>query len=463
MSNPFFDSELYSFAFERACEHLDNLPSRKVAPEAAAIERLDELHVPLSDEGTEPLQVIEELNRYMAPATVAMSGPRYFGFVIGGTYPVSLAANWLAGAWDQATGIYRVTPGTATIEQVALDWLVDLFDFPAGTSGGIVTGATVANFTALAAARNATMNSVGWDVEAKGLIGAPDVDVIVGDEFHPSVMKSLGMVGLGRNRVKKLPVDDQGRIVARDLPAVDKPTIVCLQAGNVNTGSFDPFAAIIQHFRSQSHGHRVWVHVDGAFGLWAAANPEFDELTEGLNLADSWATDAHKWLNVPYDSGCVFVRDFRHVEAAMAITAEYLPTQTTFRNPSDYTPELSRRARGLEIWATLKHLGRQGVAELVGRCCRHARMFAALLQDAGFEILNDVVLNQALVSFGSPQETHRVIEEIQQDGTCWCGGTVWQDRTAMRISTSNWATSDDDVVKSAEAMIRIAKMQSANA
>jgi glutamate/tyrosine decarboxylase-like PLP-dependent enzyme len=335
---------------------------------------------------------------------------------------------------------------------VALRWLIDLFELPAGSGGAFVTGATVANFTALAAARNAVLARVGWNVEAYGLFGAPPITVITGDEAHPTLLKSLGMLGLGRARIVRVPVDGEGRMRADLLPAMQGPTILCLQAGNVNTGAFDPFAALI----APAHAAGAWVHVDGAFGLWAKAAPALRSLTRGLEQADSWATDAHKWLNVPYDSGLAFVRDANALKAAMAITAEYLPTESAERNPSDFTPELSRRARGVEVWSALRALGRAGLAELFERNCRQARRFAAGLAQAGHEVLNDVVLNQVLVAFGEPAKTRRIIAALQRDGTCWCGGTVWQRRTAMRISVCSWATTDADVEQSLAAMLRLA-------
>jgi glutamate/tyrosine decarboxylase-like PLP-dependent enzyme len=297
------------------------------------------------------------------------------------------------------------------------------------------------------------LQGAGWNIEAEGMFGAPPITVIVGAEVHPSVIKSLGLLGMGRNRLIRVPADGQGRMRAEALPAISGPTIVIVQAGNVNTGAFDPFPEIIK----RAHQAGAWVHVDGAFGLWAATVPSMTKLTAGMADADSWATDLHKWLNVPYDSGAAFVREPDTLRAAMAITAEYLPATGAFRNPSDYTPELSRRARGVEVWAALRSLGRKGVTELIERNCRQARRFAEGLQAAGYKILNEVVLNQVLVSFGEAETTNRIISEIQTDGTCWCGGTVWQGQTAMRISVSSWATTDADVEKSLEAMIRIGR------
>ncbi len=310
----------------------------------------------------------------------------------------------------------------------------------------------MANFTALAAARHAVLARAGWNVEADGLFGAPPINVVIGEEAHTTLLKSLGMLGLGRSRVVRVPVDGQGRMRADALPSLQAPTIVCVQAGNVNSGAFDPFGPLIE----RAHADGAWVHVDGAFGLWAKAAPSLRHLARGLEHADSWATDAHKWLNVPYDSGLAFSRDGHALSAAMAVTAEYLPSQSQHRNPCDFTPELSRRARGVEVWAALRSLGKVGLAELFERNCRQAARFAQGLRAAGYTILNKVVLNQVLVAFGDPEHTRNVIAALQREGTCWCGPTVWQGHTAMRISVSSWATTDDDVERSLEAMLRVA-------
>ena len=440
-------------AATRAQRYLAALSTRAVAPSPAAIAGLAALDAPLPPGPQDAAAVLARLDEIVSPATMAMAGPRFFGFVIGGALPVAVAANWLATAWDQNTGLYAATPGTAHIEQAALARLLDVLQLPRDAAGAFVTGGTVANLAALAAARHRVLANAGWSVEADGLFGAPPVTVIVGEEAHPTLLKSLGVLGLGRSRVTRVAVDDQGRMRPDALPRMVGPTIVCLQAGNVNTGAFDPVAQIAPRAREAG----AWVHVDGAFGLWARATPARAHLAAGVELADSWATDAHKWLNVPYDSGVAFVRDAEALRAAMAITAEYLPTAGPQRNPSDYTPELSRRARGVDIWAALETLGRSGVAALIEGCCEHARHFAAGLAAAGCEILNEVVLNQVLVSFGSPQRTLAVIAALQQDGTCWAGSTVWQGRTAMRISVSCWATTSDDVEKSIAAILRIAR------
>jgi glutamate/tyrosine decarboxylase-like PLP-dependent enzyme len=439
-------------AATRAIQYLEGLPSRSVAPSTEAVAALERLIETLPEEQSPPDEVLRRLDETCSPATIAMAGPRFFGFVIGGALPVTLAANWLAGAWDQNSAFYNVTPATALLEQVALGWLVGLFGLPRGCGGAFVTGATTANFCSLAAARNSTLRRVGWNVEADGLFDAPPITVVVGEEAHPTLFKSLGMLGLGRGRVIQVPVDSQGRMRADALPRLAGPSIVCVQAGNVNTGAIDPIAALCE----RAHEAGAWVHVDGAFGLWAAASPALASLTQGIAGADSWATDAHKWLNVPYDCGLAFVRDPDALRAAMAISAEYLPSESPVRNPSDFTPELSRRARGVEVWAALRTLGRRGVADLVERTCRHARRFAEGLSAAGYPVLNEVVLNQVLVAFGDADTTNQVIAELQSEGTCWCGGTVWQGRTAMRISVSSWATTDEDVEKSLEVMLRIA-------
>jgi glutamate/tyrosine decarboxylase-like PLP-dependent enzyme len=444
---------LLESAAARAISYLEALPGRAVAPTEQALARLPELDVELQEERRDPQEVLRLLDEVVSPATVAMAGPRFFGFVIGGAQPATLAANWLAGAWDQNSALHRVTPATALLERVALDWLLELFGLPRGSGGGFVTGATMANFAAVAAARHGLLERAGWNVEAEGLFGAPPITVVVGQEAHPTLFKSIGLLGLGRERVVRVPVDGQGRMRPDGIPELSGPTIVCTQAGNVNTGAFDPIGEICRRVR----GRNVWVHVDGAFGLWAATSPKLAHLADGLAEADSWATDAHKWLNVPYDCGVALVRDAQALQAAMAITAEYLPTQSEERNPSDFTPELSRRARGVEVWAALRSLGRRGVAGLIEGACDHARRFAEGLAAAGYRVLNEVVLNQVLVSFGDAELTGRVIAELQRDGTCWCGGTVWQGQTAMRISVSSWATTAEDVELSLEAMLRAAR------
>jgi glutamate/tyrosine decarboxylase-like PLP-dependent enzyme len=439
-------------AAARSRRYLESLDVRHVRPLTDGIEALARFDEPLPDEPRDATETLRLLDEIGSPATMAMAGPRFFGFVIGGALPVTVATNWLTTAWDQNTGLWESTPATAKLEAVALEWLIDLLGLPRETGCGFVTGATVANMTALAAARHAVLEREGWNVEARGLYGAPPITVIVGAEVHPTVKKSLGVLGLGRDRVVTVPSDEQGRMRPDALPPLHGPTIVCLQAGNLNTGAFDPMAPLID----AAHRAGAWVHVDGAFGLWARVAPTRRHLADGIEHADSWATDAHKWLNVPYDSGIAFVRDAHALRSAMAITADYLPTETRYRNPADHTPELSRRARGVDVWAALRTLGRKGVADMIERTCRHARRFAEALRAAGHTILADVVLNQVLVSFGDAARTKRVIARVQEDGTCWCGGTVWQGKAAMRISVCSWMTTDADVEKSLQAILRCA-------
>ncbi len=439
---------------QRASAYLDGLPARPVAPLPAAVARLQELDEPLPEGPQSAHTVLQRLDELGSPATAGMAGGRFFGFVIGGALPAALASNWLATTWDQNAALHGPTPGVAVFEQVALNWLLDILGLPTDCAGAFVTGATQANLCGLAAARHAVLKQVGWDVEADGLFGAPPITVIVSHEAHPTLFKSLGVLGLGRNRVVRVATDGQGRMRADQLPEISGPTILCLQAGNVNTGAFDPLQALC----ATAHAAGAWVHVDGAFGLWAAAAPELRALCAGVEQADSWATDAHKWLNVPYDSGLAFVRDGNSLRAAMSVSAAYLPSSAS-RSPSDTTPELSRRARGVDVWAALSSLGRSGVADLITRCCRHARRFAAGFTAAGHEVLNDVVLNQVMVRFGDASRTRRVIAEIQAEGTCWCGVTEWQGHTAMRISVSSWATTADDVERSLAAMLAVADRQ----
>ena len=443
--------EIINIFSEKAKRYIKSINSRSVFPAPEDIERMKYLDIPLQDYSVEPLEVINELDKFGSPATVASTGNRYFGFVIGGASPAPLAANLLAGVWDQNAGIEVASPVSSFIETVCRKWLIDLLKLPLETEVGFVTGATMANFTGLAAARHALLKKAGWDVEKDGLFNAPPIQIIVGEEVHVSILKALGMLGLGRNKVTKVPVDAQGRMKPTLIPKYSEPTIICAQAGNVNTGAFDPISEICE-IASLSD---AWVHIDGAFGLWAAASARYAHLSKGIQKADSWATDAHKWLNVPYDSGIVFVRDKDHLISAVSTDAAYLVSGAK-REPFHYVPELSRRARGIEIWAALRALGKKGLANLIESNCENASLFAQKLSAAGYRILNDVVLNQVLVSFGDSKTTKRVIQRVQEDGTCWCGGTEWQGKTAMRISVSSWRTTEADIEESSNAIIRIA-------
>ena len=443
--------DLLTDAGARAASYASGIGTRRIAPRPEDIARLSSLGGPLPEEPSDPKEVIALLDEVGSPATIASTGGRYFGFVTGGSLPAALAANWIASAWDQNSAMRVMSPVSAALEDITLGWLRDALALPTSTGVGFVTGATMASFSCLAAARHALLERAGWNVEENGLFGAPPLNIFVSDEVHVSVLKALSMLGLGRARLTRLPTDDQGRIKSGSLPAFDERTIICIQAGNVNTGAFDPAAEIC----SQARRSKAWVHVDGAFGLWAAAAPARSHLMTGFAEADSWATDCHKWLNVPYDSGLAFVREPQHLRSAMTFSAAYLPPSDS-REPGHYTPESSRRARAIEVWAALRSLGRKGIADMVDRNCRLAALFAGKLAAAGYSILNDVVLNQVLVSFGDASATKRVISDLQNEGTCWCGGTEWHGRAAMRISVSGWATTEADVDQSAAAVLRVA-------
>jgi glutamate/tyrosine decarboxylase-like PLP-dependent enzyme len=441
----------------RAKRYLASLESETVFPSRAALDKLKSLDRALQDDPMDPCEVLALLDEIGSPATVKSAGGRYFGFVIGSSLPAALAANLLAGVWDQNAGLEASSPVAAWLEELCRKWLISALELPEDTGIGYVTGATMANFAGLAAARHSLLEKTGWDVEAEGLFGAPPITVIAGEEAHVSVLKALSMLGLGRERLVRVPVDTQGRLRADAVPVIEGPSIVCLQAGNVNTGAFDPIEEVSRRVKASG----AWVHVDGAFGLWAAVSKKRKHLIKGIDKADSWATDAHKWLNVPYDSGLVFVRNGKELHASMSANASYL-IDGEKREPFHYVPEMSRRARGIEIWAALKSLGRKGLGDLIDRSCDFAAMIAKELKDAGYIVLNDVVLNQVLVSFGSDGMTARVIKKVQADGTCWCGGTVWQEKTAMRISVSSWATTEKDIERSIDAIISIADSESKN-
>jgi len=450
--NPLNTRDLLTDVATRAQRYVDDVGERRVSPAESDLSWLTEFHEPFPEAPCDSRDILAKLDQIGSPATVATTGGRYFGFVNGAILPAALAANWLAGAWNQNAALRVMSPIAAELEDVVLGWVCEALKLPADCAGGLVTCATMANFTALATARQTLLARTGWNVTEQGMFGAPPIDVIVGAEVHASMLKALSLAGFGTKRLTVVEADDQGRMLADKLPKLSKNSIVCVQAGNVNSGAFDPAEAICTAAREQG----AWVHVDGAFGLWARISPKFDNLTKGFEKADSWATDAHKWPNVGYDSGLVIVRDAAALRASMDIRAAYLEPGSR-REPMHHTPEASRRARGVELWAALKSLGRSGLRDLIERTCAHAKRFEQELRKAGFQVLNDVVINQVLVSFGSPETTLEVIRRLQLDGTCWCGGTVWQGKTAMRISVSSWATTETDVERSAAAMIRIAR------
>ncbi len=443
--------KILNSAAKHALSYLDELPERRVFPDEQSLQKLEKLSIPLPDSAVNAEEVIEILNTIGSVNTVATNGGRFFGFVFGGTLPVSLAANWLASAWDQ-NAVFKVSsPVAAHIEKVTGNWLLDLLHLPAESAVGFVTGTTMANFCGVVAARYKIYNRMGWDIKSRGMNNAPPIRVIVGEEVHASMQRALILAGFGLDNLVKVPTDDQGRIIAENFPDLDESTLVCLQAGNVNTGAIDPVKNICLSAKEKG----AWVHIDGAFGLWARVSPGKSHLAEGCELADSWAIDLHKWLNVPYDSGLVICKEPEILQNALSVSAAYLP-ESIEPDPYYYTPEMSRRARGIDTWAALYSLGRKGVIDLIERCCSNAKLFAVNLENAGFRILNKVTLNQVLVSFGDADLTNRIIKKIQDDGTSWCGGTVWKGMTAMRISVSSWMTTEKDIERCSASIIKIA-------
>jgi glutamate/tyrosine decarboxylase-like PLP-dependent enzyme len=449
-------AELLEYTQRRSREYLESLPERNVGPALSSDGIRQLLGAHLSDAGEPSAAVIRVLADAGLGGTVASTGPRYFGFVIGGNLPAAHAADWLVSTWDQNPAVFVLSPLVAVIEEITARWLRELTGLPAGMSVGFVTGCQMASFTGLAAARHRVLERAGWNVAADGLFGAPPVDVVIGEEAHYTIPMALRHLGFGTARLRRIGTDGQGRMrldaLESALRASTGPCIVCAQAGNVNTGAFDPLDAIADAAKERG----AWLHIDGAFGLWAAASPALAPLTRGMGRADSIATDGHKWLNVPYDCGIVFCADSAAHRAAMSLQAAYMTSSGTERDPHEFVPEESRRARAVPVYAALRSLGRAGFAGLVERCCRLARRFGEGLRAAGLEVLNEVALNQVLVAFGDAEQTRRTIAALQQEGTCWCGGTQWQGRTAMRISVSNWRTTEADVERSVDAIVRVA-------
>jgi glutamate/tyrosine decarboxylase-like PLP-dependent enzyme len=461
-----------------AVDFLSSLPDRPVGTRITRDELLASLGGALDDDGVPAIETIERLAEAADPGIVGMAGPRFFGFVIGGSLPAALAADWLTSTWDQNAGLFVAGPAASVVEEVVGGWLVDLLGLPEGTSIGLTTGCQMAHLTCLAAARHAVLERVGWNVEGDGLFGAPEITVVIGAEAHATIGTALQYLGLGRTRTTIVETDEQGRLrvdlLEAALPEADAPLIVCLQAGNVNTGSFDPMGEAIDVVRARSP--HAWMHVDGAFGLWAAATPAYRHLVAGHDRADSWATDGHKWLNVPYDSGYAFVRDPEQHRAAMSPqSAAYIVYGASERDEFHWVPEYSRRARGFATYAAIRSLGRRGIAEQIDRSCRQAtRMADALRAAPGVEILNNVVLDQVLVRFhprasrdggGSAGDTaatdawtREIVRRVQEDGTCWLAGSTWHGKAAMRISIVNWSTTDADIDRSAAAILRAAEV-----
>ena len=448
------ERDLLQQTADYAADFLATLDSRPIRPEAGVDELLASLGGPLPEDGLDPRAVIASLVEDAGPGIVGIPSGRYFGFVIGGSVPAALAADWLAAAWDQNAGLYVGGPAAAVVEEVCRVWLAELLGLPPDVSVAYVTGCQMAHVTAFAAARQHVLEQVGWNVAQDGLAGSPPIRVVVGAKRHVTIDRALRLLGIGASALEVVPVDDQGRLRVDELRLGDGPTIVCGQAGEVNTGAFDDLDAIADAAADAG----AWFHVDGAFGLWAAVSSERRHLLRGSERADSWATDAHKWLNVPYDSGLAFCAHPDAHRAAMGVTASYLvhAEDRRERDEVDWTPEFSRRARGFAIYAAIRSLGRSGIAELVDRCCSNAQRFAAALEAGGATVLNDVVLNQVLVRFGDGESTRATIARVQQDGTCWLGGTDWNGEHAMRISVSNWRTTAEDVDRSVESILAAA-------
>jgi glutamate/tyrosine decarboxylase-like PLP-dependent enzyme len=443
-------------AEERARRFLAEVPDRPVRERASVEELRRSLDRELPQAGEDPAKVVEELAEAAEPGLIALGSPRYFGFVIGGTLPAALGAEWLTTAWDQIASLYVCGPSASVAEEVAGRWVLDLLGLPTSAGFGLTTGGTMANFTGIAAGRHTVLERAGWNVEARGLQGAPAVRVLVGEHAHATIFVALKLLGLGEETAIRVKADEAGRIIpeelAGELERGEGPAIVCAQAGEVNTGCFDPFEELAEI----RDAHGAWLHVDGAVGLWAAASPQFNHLTRGLDRADSWSTDAHKWLNVPYDSGYIAVADPAALRGAMGISAPYLTAASDARDSYQYVPESSRRARGFSLYAALRSLGRSGVAELVEGCSSLARLIAEELEaDPSLEVLNEVVINQVLVAIAGDEggeATAAAVERIQADGTCWLAGTTWRGRPAIRVSVTNWRTGEEDVRRSAAAI-----------
>ena len=432
---------LFAQTAELAAGFYDSLDDRPVFPRATVRELREGLGGPLPAEPTPASQVIDELAAAADPGLVAEPSGRYFGFVIGGAVPVSIAADWLTSTWDQNAGLYVGSPSASVVEEVAGAWLIELLGLPRHASFGFVTGAQTATFTALAAARHHVLKEAGWDVERDGLTGAPRIRVVVGEKRHGTVDRALRMLGLGAP-TDVVPADSNGRMLTDELPLTDEPTILCAQAGEVNTGAFDRFDSIAD---ARDAAGNTWLHIDGAFGLWANVSPALHRLVEGVDRADSWAVDSHKWLNVPYDNAVAFTAHPEAHSGAFSARAAYLVFDGATRDELDWNPEHSRRARGFAVYAAIRALGRSGIQEIVERCCMHARRFAEGLAELGAEVLNDVELNQVLFRFPDDEQTTRVLRAVQEDGSSWMGGTMWDGRPAIRISVSNWQTSEADV------------------
>ena len=445
---PAAQRQYFEQAASYAYAYMDEVAARPVFPTDAALADLDAFDEPLPDAPGDPAAMLRMLHEYGSPATVAHTGGRYFGLVVGGVFPPVMAAKWLADVWDQISTLYVTSPVLAKLETLCEKWLVEMLGLPEDSVAGFVSGTSMATLCGLAAGRHAILTGLGWDVNSRGLFGAPPMRVVVGADAHGTVFKALALLGLGRDRVELVPADDQGRMLAAQVPELGKDTLVILQAGNVNSGAFDPLEEIC----ARANRAGAWVHVDGAFGLWAAASPAKRYLTRGAELADSWSVDGHKTLNTPYDSGIVLCRHREALVSAMQATGAYI-LYGEKRDGMLYTPEMSRRGRAVELWATLKILGRDGVAELVDGLCERARRFADQMRARGFRVLNEVVFNQVLIAADTPDHTAAILQRLQQSGECWCGSGRWQSAPVIQVSVCSWATTLDDIDRTVAAFV----------
>jgi glutamate/tyrosine decarboxylase-like PLP-dependent enzyme len=434
------EKEVFEQAKRFAYDYIDNLRKMDVFPSGSSVAGLKFFDEPMPEDTCSPYELLEILNTYGSPNTIAQSGGKYFGFVCGGSLPVSLATKWLSDIWDQNSALFVLSPVAAKLEEVCEKWIVDLLGLPQGTAAGFVSGSSTAIICAIATARNELLLRQGWNVNEQGLFGAPPIRVVLSEQAHSSVFKALSLLGLGKDRVHLVPADEQGRISLAKLPAIDQTTLLILQAGNVNSGAFDKIELLCEVANKAG----AWVHVDGAFGLWAAASPRYKELTRGIEKADSWSADAHKTLNAPYDCGIVLCKDRLALIRTMQAVGSYIQYSEN-RDGLLYTPEMSRRARSIELWATLKYLGKTGVQKLVDRLCDHAKYFAEKLSDNGFLVINEVGFNQILIKCENAELTTATLKNIQKSGKCWCGGAVWHNETVIRISVCSWQTTKSDI------------------
>lgn len=452
------NKEVFEKAKTYGYEFLDNVFDRNVYPTDKALKNLTHFEEPMPSEGFDAGAVIEMLNQYGAPATVTHMGGRYFGFVCGSAVPAGLAAKQLATFWDQCTPMYVLSPVSAKLETVVETWLKDIFNLPAQTVAGFVSGTSVANFCGLAAARYRILKRLNWDINDKGLFGAPAIRIVAGNQAHAAVVKAISLLGLGKDNIEWVDTDAEGRIIADKVPVLDDKTILILQAGNVNTGSFDPFPELC----GKANKANAWVHIDGAFGLWAAASEQFKPFTKDIEKANSWAVDGHKTLNTPYDCGIVLCNDKEALTAALHATGSYLVLNEAERNGMFYTPEMSRRSRIIELWATMKYLGKSGVSQMINTMCERAVQFANEISNIkGFKVLNEIVFNQVLISCETDELTAKTLQRVQELRACWAGGSVWNAKKVIRISVCSWATTSDDIIRSVKSFEQALKEISA--